>query len=158
MKKEKRVNSIQFFGYGFMLTNFGIILIFFIIGIVIVGASLFTAALIRPSHPNPVKLSTYESGEEPIGSPWVQFNARFYIIALAFLIFEVELVMLFPWVVVFKKLGWYAFWSMTFFVVILMLGLVYDWAKGYLEWDKPNPVIPNLKDMIITREDLKNNK
>lgn len=141
-----------------MVTDFGIILIFFIIGILFVGVSLFTSALIRPHNPTPEKLTTYESGEEPIGSPWVQFNNRFYIIALAFLIFEVELVFLFPWAVVFKDLGWYAFYSMVFFVVILILGLAYDWAKGYLEWDKPKPIIPQLKDLIMTREDLKNSK
>lgn len=138
-----------------MLTDFGVILIFFIIGIVFVGAGFFVSALIRPQNPNPVKLSTYESGEEPIGSPWVQFNARFYIIALAFIIFDVELVLLFPWAVVFKQLGWFAFWAMAAFVSILVLGLVYDWAKGYLEWDKPLPVIPKLEDLIVTRKSKK---
>ncbi len=138
-----------------MLTDFGIVLIFFIIGVMFVGVGFFVSALVRPSNPTPEKLTTYESGEEPIGSPWVQFNARFYIIALAFLIFEVELVFLFPWAVVFKRLGWYAFGAMTFFVLILILGLVYDWAKGYLEWDKPKPVIPALKDLIMTKADLK---
>ncbi len=141
-----------------MVTEFGIILIFFIIGILFVAVSLFTSALIRPHNPTPEKLTTYESGEEPIGSPWVQFNSRFYLIALAFLIFEVELVFLFPWAVVFKGLGWYAFYSMTFFVGILILGLAYDWAKGYLEWDKPQPIIPILKDLIMTREDFRKEK
>ncbi len=139
-----------------MVTEFGIVLLFFIVGILFVGVSLFASALIRPHKPNPEKLSTYESGEEPIGSPWVQFNARFYIIALAFLIFEVELVFLFPWAVVFRDLGWYSFAAMAIFVVILLLGLAYDWAKGYLEWDKPKPIIPVLKELIMTREDLKN--
>jgi NADH-quinone oxidoreductase subunit A len=138
-----------------MLTDFGVILIFFIIGAVFVAAGLIVAAIVRPSHPTPLKLSTYESGEEPIGSPWVQFNTRFYIIALAFIIFDVELVLLFPWAVVFKSLGWYAFWSMVVFVLILVLGLAYDWAKGYLDWDKPVPQIPVLKDLVITRADLK---
>jgi len=137
-----------------MVSQFGIILLFFIIGILFVGVSLFASALIRPHNPTPEKLTTYESGEEPMGSPWVQFNSRFYIIALAFLIFEVELVFLFPWAVVFKDLGWYSFIAMTFFVAVLILGLAYDWAKGYLEWDKPEPIIPKLKDLIMTREDL----
>ncbi|HOK13938.1 MAG TPA: NADH-quinone oxidoreductase subunit A [Candidatus Kapabacteria bacterium] len=141
-----------------MVTEFGIILLFLIIGALFVGISIFAAALIRPHNPTPEKLTTYESGEEPIGSPWVQFNIRFYIIALAFLIFEVELVFLFPWAVVFKTLGWYAFIAMVVFVLILILGLAYDWAKGYLEWDKPKPYIPRLKDLIITREDLKKQK
>lgn len=131
-----------------MLTDYGVILIFLIIGFVFVGAGIFVSALIRPNKPNPIKLSTYESGEEPIGSPWVKFNSRFYIIALAFIIFDVEVVLLFPWAVVFKDLGWFAFWGMTVFVSILTLGLVYDWAKGYLEWDKPIPHIPKLEDLV----------
>lgn len=134
------------------LTNFGVVLTFFIFGVLVVAASLFFAALIRPKNPTKEKLMTYESGEVPIGSPWVQFNNRFYIVGLAYLIFDVELALLFPWVVVFKDLGWYSFWAMVIFLVILILGLVYDWAKGYLEWDKPNPIIPNLNDLIIKRQ------
>lgn len=141
-----------------MLTDFGIILLFFIIGILFVAIGLFAAAVIRPSNPNPVKNSTYECGEEPIGGPWIKFNPRFYIVALAFLIFDVELVLLFPWAVVFKDMGWYAFGAMFIFVFILMLGLAYDWAKGYFEWDKPKPYIPKLEDLVITKqEQLKNN-
>jgi NADH-quinone oxidoreductase subunit A len=134
-----------------MITEFGIILIFFIIGFVFVAAGLAAAAVIRPSKPNPVKNSTYECGEIPVGEPWIKFNPRFYVVALVFIIFDVELVLLFPWAVVFKQLGWFAFISMAIFLVILFLGLVYDWGKGYLEWDKPKPVIPNLKDFIIKR-------
>mgnify|MGYP006291552393 FL=1 len=116
------------------------------------AAGIIAASIVRPNHPNPVKHSTYESGEEPIGSPWIQFNTRFYIIALAFIIFDVELVLLFPWATVFKDLGWFAFIAMTIFVVILVLGLAYDWAKGYLEWDRPDPYIPKMKDLVMTRE------
>ncbi|MFP4369429.1 MAG: NADH-quinone oxidoreductase subunit A [Candidatus Kapaibacterium sp.] len=134
-----------------MLTNFGVILIFLIIGVMFVAAGLIVAAIIRPSNPTPEKLTTYESGEEPIGSPWIQFNTRFYIVALAFLIFDVELVLLFPWAIVFKDLGWYAFWAMAVFVFILVLGLAYDWAKGYLEWEKPQPYIPKLDDLVLPK-------
>lgn len=141
-----------------MLSDFGVILLFLIIGFVFVAAGIVTAALVRPKNPNIIKMSTYESGEEPIGSPWIQFNTRFYIIALAFIIFDVELVLLFPWATAYKDLGWYAFWAMTVFVFILVLGLVYDWAKGYLEWDKPEPYIPKMSDLVITREDRKKQK
>ncbi|MGE5479566.1 MAG: NADH-quinone oxidoreductase subunit A [Chloroflexota bacterium] len=134
-----------------MLTDFGVVLIFLIIGVVFVGAGIFVSALVRPKHPTKEKLSTYESGEVPIGSPWVRFNTRFYLVALAFIIFDVELVMLFPWATVFKGLGWYAFLAMVIFVTILMLGLVYDWAKGYLEWDRPKPYIPKMEDLVIPR-------
>ncbi len=141
-----------------MLSDFGVILLFLIIGFLFVAAGLIAAAIVRPSNPNIIKMSTYESGEEPIGSPWIQFNTRFYIIALAFIIFDVELVLLFPWATVFKDLGWYSFWAMAIFVFILVLGLVYDWAKGYLEWDKPDPYIPKMSDLVITREDRKKMK
>jgi NADH-quinone oxidoreductase subunit A len=132
-----------------MLTEFGKILLFFIIGVIFVGVGIFFAMLIRPSNPSKEKLSTYECGEEPIGLPWVKFNFRFYVIALIFLLFEVEVVFLFPWAIVFKKLGWFAFIEMVIFVVILLVGLVYVWGKGDLEWDKPKPVIPKLKDLIL---------
>lgn len=141
-----------------MLSDFGVILLFLIIGFIFVAAGLIVAAIVRPKKPNTIKMSTYESGEEPIGSPWIQFNTRFYIIALAFIIFDVELVLLFPWATVFKDLGWFSFWAMTIFVIILVLGLVYDWAKGYLEWDKPDPYIPKMSDLVITREDRKKQK
>lgn len=133
------------------LTNFGIVLVFFIVGALFVAVGLFVSALVRPQNPTEEKLMTYESGEVPVGSPWVQFNNRFYLVGLAYIIFDVELVLLFPWAVVYKGLGWYSFWAMVIFVVILMLGLVYDWAKGYLEWDKPDPIIPKLEDLIIKR-------
>ncbi len=131
-----------------MLSDFAVILVFFIFALLLVGAAILTAALIRPSNPNQVKQMNYESGIEPEGTPWVLFNTRFYLIALAYIIFDVELVLLFPWAVSFKGLGWYAFIAMVIFVSILFLGLFYDWAKGYLDWDKPSPYIPKLKDFI----------
>ena len=80
-----------------MLTDFGYILLFIITGIVFVSFILFVARLIRPSRPNLEKLSTYESGEEPDGNANVRFNMRFYVIALIFVLFDVELIFLFPW-------------------------------------------------------------
>lgn len=134
-----------------MLTDFGYVLIFFIIGFVFVGIGLVSAALVRPSHPNPIKNSTYECGEEPIGAPWIKFNIRFYVVALIFLIFDVEVVFLLPWSVVlkdFKAFGWFAFIEMVVFVVILLAGLAYVWVKGDLNWEKPQPVIPKLEDLV----------
>lgn len=135
-----------------MLTDFGIILIFIIISILFTVAGLATAALLRPNKPNKIKNSTYECGEEPIGGPWVQFNPRFYLIALVFLIFDVELVLLFPWAIVYKDLGWFAFIAMLVFFVVLTVGLAYDWAKGYLEWDKPRPQIARLEDLVLPKK------
>ena len=136
-----------------MLSSFGVILVFLIFALILVAAATIIAAkIIRPSKPSKLKRTNYESGIIPEGSPWVLFNTRFYLIALAYIIFDVELVLLFPWAVTFKELGWYAFWSMVIFVFILFLGLFYDWAKGYLDWDKPKPYIPELKDFIDTKK------
>lgn len=108
-----------------------------------------TASLIRPNRPNAEKLATYESGEEPISSAWTQFNVRFYIIALIFLLFEVEIVFLFPWATVFadKELieetdgrwGWFAVVEAVIFILVLGLGLAYAWVNGFLDWIKPDP-------------------
>lgn len=135
-----------------MLTDFGIILLFFIIGFVFVGIGLLSAAILRPNHPNPVKNSTYECGEEPIGNPWIKFNNRFYVIALIFILFDVEVVFLLPWAVIFKGLGWFAFIEMIVFVLILVVGLAYVWAKGDLEWEKPKPYVPKLDDLVIGKK------
>jgi len=126
-----------------VLTEFGKVLIFFIVGVIFVAAGLVFAWLIRPSRPYPGKLATYECGEEPIGDSWIKFNIRFYVIALIFLIFDVEVVFLFPWAVVFQGLGLYAFIEMAVFLAILLVGYAYVWVKGDLDWDKPAPFIPS---------------
>lgn len=144
-----------------MLSDFGIILIYFIIGIIFVAAGLIVAAIIRPSHPNPEKNSTYECGEVPIGEPWIKFNIRFYVIALAFLLFDVEVVLLFPWAVVLKELSqdsngalitWIPYFAGLIFALILLLGLAYDWAKGYLNWERPSPYIPEMSHLVVEKK------
>ncbi len=129
------------------LTGFGTVLLFIIGSFVFVLLSIGFSMLVRPNRPNIEKLSTYECGEDPSTSAWGKFNVRFYIVALIFLLFEVELVFLFPWATVFgqKDLveatgglwGWFAMGEMIVFVLILALGLVFAWAKGYLEWERP---------------------
>ena len=91
---------------------------------------------VRPYDPTPMKLTTYECGEDTIGSAWIQFNVRFYIIALIFLIFDVEIAILFPWATIFKKIGFLAFVEMFIFISILVVGFAYVWVKGDLEWLK----------------------
>lgn len=125
-----------------MLTEFGRVLIFLLVGVVFVAGGLVMAWLLRPNRPYPSKLSTYECGEEPIGDTRVRFNVRFYVVALIFLIFDVEVVFLFPWALVFSKLGWYAFIEMMVFLAILFVGYAYVWRKGDLDWDRPAPHIP----------------
>jgi NADH-quinone oxidoreductase subunit A len=135
-----------------MISEFGIILLYFILGFVFVGIALVAAYFIRPSHPNPIKNSTYECGEIPIGEPWVRFNVRFYVIALIFLLFDVEVVFLLPWAIVFKGLGWFAFIEMIIFVVILLAGFAYVWGKGDLDWERPRPYIAKLEDLVIGKK------
>ena len=116
------------------MTEFFGVLLFIIAPFVFVGVTLFVAGLVRPSKQSAEKVSAYECGENPVGSSWVQFNIRFYVFALAFLIFDVEAVFLFPWAVVFNELGLFAFVEGLIFIAILVLGLAYLWAKGDLEW------------------------
>lgn len=117
--------------------SFTSILIFFIAGAGLVFAALLINRWIAPHHPNPVKDSTYECGEEPVGTPWIRFNTRFYVIALIFLVFDVEVLFLFPWAVNLKELGMFAWLEMAVFIAILAAGLAYVWGKGDLEWIRP---------------------
>ncbi|MGB9773897.1 MAG: NADH-quinone oxidoreductase subunit A [Bacteroidota bacterium] len=128
-----------------MLTDFGRVLAFLLVAILFVAVVMFVARLLRPHRPSRDKLRTYECGEEPVGEPWVKFNIRFYVVALIFVIFDVEVVFLFPWATVFAQLGWFAFIEMMVFIGMLLVGLAYVWAKGDLEWDKPQPQIPRLQ-------------
>jgi NADH-quinone oxidoreductase subunit A len=131
------------------LSAFGEVLLFIIAGSIFIVVTLFVSRMIRPNRPNPEKLSTYESGEEALGSAWPQFNIRFYIIALIFLLFEVEIVFLFPWSTIFanKELikvtgglwGWYSLAEMVVFILVLAVGLAYAWTNRHLDWIKPNP-------------------
>ena len=107
-----------------MLFDFACVLVFLTVGVGFVFASLLFSRLVQTIHRTPGKLTNYECGEEPIGSPWIKFNIRFYMVALGFIIFDVETIFLFPWAVVFKELGLFAFVEMMIFVVILLVVLV----------------------------------
>ncbi|MGD8395924.1 MAG: NADH-quinone oxidoreductase subunit A [Candidatus Eiseniibacteriota bacterium] len=126
-----------------MLFDFASVLVFMTVGVGFVLVSLLFSRLIHPVHRTYLKLTNYECGEVAEGSPWVRFNIRFYRVALAFIIFDVETVFLFPWAVVYGKLGLFAFIEMAIFVLILLVGLAYLWVKGDLEWVKPRPLYSN---------------
>lgn len=128
-----------------MLTEFGKILIFFVLGALFVAGGLIASWVLRPHRPYPGKNASYECGEEPVGNAWVRFNIRFYVIALIFLVFDVEVVFLFPWALVYRQLGLFAFLEMAVFLVILLVGYAYVWAKGDLDWDKPKPQVPQVR-------------
>lgn len=131
-----------------MLTEFGKIFIFLILSILFVIITLFISKLVRPNRPTKEKYLTYECGENPEGSPWVKFNIRFYVVALIFLIFDVEVVLLFPWALAYKEYGWFGFLVGIIFLAILGLGMAYEWRKGDLEWARPEPKSPKLSDLI----------
>jgi NADH-quinone oxidoreductase subunit A len=108
--------------------------IFVVVGVVLVFGTLALSRLLRPNLPNAEKFTTYESGIDPIGSGWAQTNVRYYVFALLFVVFDVEAVFLFPWAIVFEKLGTQAFVEMIIFIGILALALLYAIKKKVLEW------------------------
>ena len=119
--------------------------------------AFFVVRLLAPNNPNPEKLTSYECGEEPTGSAWIPFNSRFYVIALVFLLFDVEMVFVIPWATIFgnreliaadHRWGWLSFTEMFLFLGILILGLIYVWVKGDLDWIKPHPVIPTVSTQV----------
>jgi NADH-quinone oxidoreductase subunit A len=116
------------------ISEYAYIGLFLLFGIAFVLVAFLFSWVLRPNRPNPLKTSTYECGEKPIGSSWVQFNVRFYIIALIFLIFDVEAVFIIPWAIIFRSLGLFAYLEMMLFIVILAVGLFYAWKKGMLKW------------------------
>jgi len=124
-----------------MLFNFANVLVFLVLGAAFVGLNLLVGRILRPSNPQARKLSTYECGEPAVGSAWVNFNVRFYIIALIFIIFEVEIAFIIPVATVFRRWieagqGMFAFIEVFLFIGILLIGLAYAWRKGDLEWVK----------------------
>jgi NADH-quinone oxidoreductase subunit A len=124
-----------------MLFDFASVLVFTLLGAAFVWVNLLIGRLLRPNNPQLRKLSTYECGEPASGSAWVNFNVRFYFIALIFIIFEVEIAFIFPVAVVFRNwlqndAGLFAFGAISIFTMIVFLGLIYDWCKGDLEWVK----------------------
>jgi NADH-quinone oxidoreductase subunit A len=110
------------------------VLTFLIVSVGFLVVNLIVWKVLRPSRFSEEKLTTYECGENPLGSAWVQFNIRFYVFALIFIIFDVEAVFLLPWAVVFRELGPLAFVEGLVFILILVVALAYVWRKGDLEW------------------------
>ena len=108
----------------------GFLVIAAILGLLLVSIP----KVLAPRHRSEMKLRTYECGEPPIGDPWVRFRAGYYIIALAFALFDVESVFLYPWAIAIRELGVFGLVQMAVFIGILLLGLVYAWRKGVLKW------------------------
>jgi NADH:ubiquinone oxidoreductase subunit 3 (subunit A) len=117
-----------------MLLNWLYVAVFAVVGIIMAALPLGIIWLIAPRTSYPQKFMTYESGAVPFGQAWTQFHVRYYLFALAFVLFEVEVIYLFPWAVVFRDLGMFAFVEAVLFILILGVGLLYAWRKGALEW------------------------
>jgi NADH-quinone oxidoreductase subunit A len=107
---------------------------FFAVGALFVTGLLTLARLVAPKKVTPEKLRTYESGEEPIGQAWGRYPTHFYVFALLFVVFDVEVIFLFPWAVLFRQLGGAGLVEMVIFIAILAVGLYYAWRKDALNW------------------------
>jgi NADH:ubiquinone oxidoreductase subunit 3 (chain A) len=118
----------------FALSGYEYFLGFLLISSLVPILALTAAKVLRPKSRPYDRRTTYESGVEPIGGAWIQFNIRYYMFALVFVIFDVETVFLYPWAVAFNQLGLLAFIEALFFITILVIALVYAWRKGALEW------------------------
>ncbi|MBE0476618.1 MAG: NADH-quinone oxidoreductase subunit A [Coriobacteriia bacterium] len=110
------------------------IAVFVLAGAAFVATTLAVSRLLQPREPSAAKLTPYECGSEPVGPPWVQFRIGYYVYALLFVIFDIEVVFLYPWAVAFGSLGIFVLIEMAVFVGILALGLAYAWREGALEW------------------------
>ena len=122
-----------------MLTAYASVAAFFLVAIIFVLGALLFGRVIRPNRPYPEKRETYECGEQPVGPAWFNFNPRFYIIALIFIVFDVEIAFIYPVARVFRSWqtqgsGWFAFVEIFTFVAILLVGLAYVWRKRDLDW------------------------
>lgn len=110
------------------------VMLFIGLSAVFVLGGLGFSYLVAPHHPNKVKNSPYECGEKPLGNAWIQFNVGYYLFALLFLVFDVESAFLYPWAVVLREVGVTGLIEIGIFILVLVLGLIYAWKKGALEW------------------------
>ncbi|PGH39935.1 MAG: NADH-quinone oxidoreductase subunit A [Candidatus Nephrothrix sp. EaCA] len=134
------------------------LLIYIVGGLSFLLMALGVSKRLRPNNPNPRKLATYESGEETQGSSWAPASVRFYILAIIFLLFEIDVVFLFPWASVYAdtganaatlgQWGWWTFFEMLVFLFFLVLGLIYVWHNGYLDVLKPTPETNSYRSSI----------
>ncbi|WP_138753743.1 NADH-quinone oxidoreductase subunit A [Paenibacillus sinopodophylli] len=115
--------------------NYVVVAIFIVLGILLPVVALTVGRLLRPNKPNDRKQATYESGNVPIGEGQVQFNIRYYLFALMFVIFDVETVFLYPWAVAYHKLGLFVLVEMIIFAGMLLIGLLYAWKKRVMKWN-----------------------
>ena len=132
------------------LRQYGLILMLAVVAVALPASVLLISQLsskinVRPFRRNPLKYSPYECGMEPEGGRWQRFNVRYYRFALLFLLFDVEVVFLFPWASQAGTLGWSAFGAVLFFSAAMMAGWAYEWKRGGMEWDETLPAAPSFR-------------
>ena len=118
-----------------LLADYLPLVIFIGVFLAIAAALLIAPFIIAYKQPDPEKLSAYECGFNAFDDARMKFDVRFYLVAILFIIFDLEVAFLFPWAITFGGLGWYGFWSMMIFLAVLTVGFIYEWKKGALEWD-----------------------
>lgn len=118
-----------------MLSQYVPVLIFIIIALVVGVALLGAAGVIAPRRPDPEKNAPYECGFPAFETARIPFDVRFYLVALLFIIFDLETAFFFPWALVLRKLGWFGFSAMMLFLGLLVVGFIYEWKRGALEWE-----------------------
>jgi NADH-quinone oxidoreductase subunit A len=118
-----------------LITDYLPLVVFIALSALIGGALLIMPFIIAYRNPDPEKLSAYECGFNPFDDARMKFDVRFYLVALLFIIFDLEVAFLFPWAAAFHDVGAFGFWSVLLFLAVLTIGFVYEWSKGALEWD-----------------------
>jgi NADH-quinone oxidoreductase subunit A len=118
-----------------LISDYLPLVVFIALALLIGGALLIAPFVVAYKNPDAEKLSAYECGFDPFDDARMKFNARFYLVSLLFIIFDLEVAFLFPWAAAFRDIGAFGFWSMILFLVVLTIGFVYEWSKGALEWD-----------------------
>ena len=118
-----------------MLENYLPVLIFIVVGIAVGGVMIALGFVLAPHRPDSEKLSPYECGFEAFEDSRMKFDVRYYLVAILFILFDLEIAFLFPWAVVLKEIGWFGYIAMSIFLGILVIGFIYEWKKGALEWE-----------------------
>ena len=139
-----------------MLSEYLPIVILAALALVFAVASLSASSLLRPNRPNPVKLSAYECGNDPVRLPrGEKFSVKFYVVAMLFIIFDIETIFLFPWAVTFRHLGMFGLGEMAVFIALVFVAYVYVWRKGGLDWgETPAPEPPGAAAEAIAESAL----
>jgi NADH-quinone oxidoreductase subunit A len=118
-----------------MLEQYFPILLFILFGLALGALMLGVGRMVSPNRPDPEKLSPYECGFEAFEDARMKFDVRYYLVAILFILFDLEIAFLFPWAVVLPEIGYFGFIAMMFFLAILVVGFIYEWKKGALEWE-----------------------